>query len=293
MLLSIILMNMDDVEENSEYFHTSLVMLNNQGAFAWKDNAEIIILNRPGESVDVSSFRKIKDYVIQINNKSTLCEALKEAINISNGKYLLPMENFASLKTVCDLYEFLPKLKSDSGISYRSQLTPIFYNEIPTYRYVAGNIILKESLMDSNFNYISDVGNLTSYYFATSLNNSSIEFRDLETSNFLIHGEQHIKNEDMSRAVSVETHFLTEKTKRHIDRYISDIIDSMLVLWNSTTSMSLKDVAIIRARLLATLSNLPVISPSLLSGLNFSVSSDESQNEDFNEFVRKIIGGLK
>ena len=293
MKLSIILFNMNDVEKYRDYLNTSLLMLNIQDAINWKDDVEIILLNNIGDTVDLEAFPVIKEHIIQINTKPTQKDALEEAINISRGEYIIPMENFSSLKFTHSLYDIIEHVGDGEGISYFSPITFTTPNELPTYRFMAGNILFKSDIENFPYEYVSSVGSMTGYYFALAMKYNPTPVSELLQSHFIVYENCFIEDKNIQMAVSIEMFFAESHAKSTYEKYLNDLIEPMVVLWGNASRLPIKDEAIVRARIASSLSKFPTISAAKLKDveLNLGISS-EVANSNFNKFVSSISGRI-
>lgn len=293
MKLSIILFNMNDVEKYKEYLNTSLLMLNLQDAINWKDDVEIILLNNVGDTVDLTAFPIIKEHIIQINTKKTQGDALEEAINISRGEYIIPMENFSSLKFTHSLYDIIEFIKGGEGISYFSPITFITPNELPAYRFMAGNILFKPDIKNFPYEYVSSVGSMTSYYFALAMKHNPTPVSELLQSHFIVYENCSVEDKNIQLAVSIEMFFAESHAKSTYEKYLNDLVEPLIVLWGNASKLTVKDEAIVRARIASSLAKFPTMSAAGLKGMELDLGvSSEDDNSKFNKFMSSIVGRI-
>ena len=284
---------MNDVEKYRDYLNTSLLMLNLQDAINWKDDAEIILLNNIGDVVDLTAYPIIKEHTIQINTKKTQKEALEEAINISRGEYIIPMENFSSLKFTHSLYDIIEFIEGGEEVSYFSPVTFINPPEVPTYRFMSGNILFKADIQNFPYAYASAVGHMTGYYFALAMKHNPMPIAELMQSHFIVYENCLVEDRDIQVAVSIEMFFAESHTKSTYEKYLNDLIDPLVVLWGNASRLPIKDEAIVRARIASSLSKLPMISATGLKGMELDLGiSSEDANSKFNKFMSSIAGRI-
>jgi hypothetical protein len=299
MTLSIIIPNIKSDMDMSKYLHVSLTTLNNQCAVEWKDNVEVIVINKMGESVDTSKYPDIKDYIIQFNTSKSYTKSLKDAMELSNGKYLTFIEPHCSIKNTSSLERILSYLTDDPYenvcFNVNSELSTT-YKEVN--RSTLGVVLCKQWLIDKEVRLDTNEFINPLYYLSAAVDCAQDRALYVQDEEFMYLTDDFIEVTDalLNEIAGIESFVLIKKYNNTKQKFISDIIESCYLAATPLLDAPILSEPKIRAKMIATLNKLAPISIHDVKAMdNISVPGDVTGADSarLNRFLSGVFGGIK
>lgn len=300
MKLSIIIPNMNYDDSMFKNLNILLTMLNNQSIVKYKDTVEILLVNEPGKSVDISKYPKLIEHVIQINTAKTITKGLNEALNLITGKYVTFIEPYCSVKNTTSISRILKYVDDDTSMeNLQFGVNDVMWNDVNrSARRILGKVFNVKWMKDNGVRLDTNEFINPLYYLAATIDCRREQYMYVECEEFMYLTDNFVEmtDERLKEIASIEAFTLSKKCDNYRNMFLNSIIEACHL-----ASLPLVDAPIsyepkIRAIMISAINRIKPISVSDLKSIdNLKVPGDDigKESDRLNRFLTGVLGGVK
>jgi hypothetical protein len=279
MLLSIVLLNVRNVERHKKYLDATLSVLDRQIAFRCAyDDVEILMVSDPSYSVDQTMFPTVSK-IIKYVPSHDLISGVRDAVKVASGTHITFIDNYCGVKYVGAINSIVDTIEAykNKNIVFPVDVTTV--GKDTSYRYLVGKVMLAGEVKDiiSSPSFVKSGS--PAFHLAHAMDNR-IDLNGIYSMEdvFIRYSKLSVTPNNV---MSVNTSMIDnsyESLHNLQDKYVSEILNTIYDMWSNCKNCN-ADLVTIMATIRKYFSNIP----NLMSKQSLKFLSDGP--EEFKNFI--------